>query len=80
MTFVIMLVLVILIGYGGVQVASGALTAGALVAIIIYMFQITVPFTQMASFFTSLQKALGAVERIRDILLFSMRARASTQR
>ncbi|UNT55995.1 MULTISPECIES: ABC transporter ATP-binding protein [Lysinibacillus] len=68
MTFVMMLVLVILIGYGGVQVASGALTAGALVAIIIYMFQITVPFTQMASFFTSLQKALGAVERIRDIL------------
>ena len=68
MTFVMMLVLVILIGYGGVQVASGALTAGALVAIIIYMFQIVVPFTQMASFFTSLQKALGATERIQDIL------------
>lgn len=36
MTFVMMLVLVILIGYGGVQVASGHLTAGSLVAIIIY--------------------------------------------
>lgn len=68
MTFIIMLVLVILIGYGGVQVASGALTAGALVAIIIYMFQIVVPFTQMASFFTALQKALGATERIQEIL------------
>ncbi|WP_332647671.1 ABC transporter ATP-binding protein [Lysinibacillus sp. 54212] len=68
MTFVMMLVLVILIGYGGVQVASGALTAGALVAIIIYMFQIVVPFTQMASFFTALQKALGATERIQEIL------------
>jgi len=67
-TFVMMLVLVILIGYGGVQVASGALTAGALVAIIIYMFQIVVPFTQMASFFTSLQKAYGATERIQEIL------------
>ena len=67
-TFVIMLVLVVLIGYGGVQVASGALTAGALVAIIIYMFQIVVPFTQMASFFTAFQKALGATERIQQIL------------
>ena len=67
-TFVIMLVLVVLIGYGGVQVASGALTAGALVAIIIYMFQIVVPFTQMASFFTAFQKAFGATERIQEIL------------
>ncbi len=68
MTFVMMLVLVVLIGYGGVRVASGDLTAGALVAIIIYMFQIVVPFTQMASFFTAFQKAIGATERIQAIL------------
>lgn len=68
MTFIMMLVLVILIGYGGVQVASGALSAGSLVAIIIYMFQIVVPFTQMASFFTAFQKAVGATERIQEIL------------
>lgn len=67
-TFIIMLVLVILIGYGGVRVASGALSSGTLVAIILYMFQIIVPFTQMASFFTSFQKALGATERIQTIL------------
>lgn len=68
MTFVMMLVLVILIGYGGVRVASGDLSAGSLVAIIIYMFQIVVPFTQMASFFTAFQKAIGATERIQGIL------------
>lgn len=68
MTFVMMLVLVILIGYGGVRVASGTLSAGSLVAIIIYMFQIVMPFAQMASFFTAFQKALGATERIQDIL------------
>jgi len=68
MTFIMMLVLVILIGYGGVQVASGALSAGSLVAIIIYMFQIVVPFIQMASFFTAFQKAIGATERIQEIL------------
>lgn len=77
MTFVMMLVLVILIGYGGVQVASGALTAGSLVAIIIYMFQIVVPFTQMAAFFTAFQKAIGATERIQDI--FGLEKEAATE-
>lgn len=67
-TFIIMLVLVILIGYGGVRVASGALSSGTLVAIILYMFQIVVPFTQMAAFFTAFQKAIGATERIQTIL------------
>ncbi|MEW9108423.1 MAG: ABC transporter ATP-binding protein [Cytobacillus gottheilii] len=68
MTLIMMLVLVILIGYGGVKVAAGTLSAGALVAIIIYLFQIIVPFTQMASFFTAYQKALGATERIQEML------------
>lgn len=68
MTTVMMSVLVILIGYGGVRVAEGSLTSGALVAIIIYMFQIIMPITQLAQFFTAYQKAMGATERIQDIL------------
>lgn len=68
MTTIMMMILVILIGYGGIRVASGALTAGTLVAIIIYMFQIVVPFSQMASFFTAFQKALGATDRIQHLL------------
>lgn len=68
MTTVIMLVLVILIGYGGVRVASGTLSTGSLIAIILYMFQIVVPFTQLASFFTAFQKAMGATERIQQLL------------
>lgn len=68
MTLVMTLVLIVVFGYGGAQVASGALTAGALVAIIFYLIQIIVPFTQMASFFTAYQKTVGATERIKDIL------------
>jgi ATP-binding cassette subfamily B protein AbcA/BmrA len=68
MTLIMMLVIVVLIGYGGVRVASGTLTAGSLVAIIIYMFQIIVPFSQMATSFSALQKALGATERIGEML------------
>ncbi len=74
MTTVMMLVLVILIGYGGVRVASGTLTTGSLIAIILYMFQIIVPFTQLASFFTAFQKAMGATERIQQLLVRSPEA------
>ncbi|MHA6259885.1 ABC transporter ATP-binding protein [Sporosarcina sp. CAU 1771] len=68
MTLIMMSILVVILGYGGSQVSRGALSAGALVAIIFYMFQIIIPFAQMASFFTSFQKAVGATERIQDIL------------
>ncbi|MCZ2260365.1 ABC transporter ATP-binding protein [Sporosarcina sp. G11-34] len=68
MTLIMMSILVVILGYGGSQVSRGALSAGALVAIIFYMFQIIVPFAQMASFFTSFQKAVGATERIQYIL------------
>lgn len=64
---VMMLVVVIIVGYGGARVASGHLTAGELAAIIIYIFQIVMPFTATASFFTTFQKALGATERINEI-------------
>jgi len=74
MTTIMMMILVILIGYGGIRVASGALTAGTLVAIIIYMFQIVVPFSQMASFFTAFQKALGATDRIQYLLSLEQEA------
>ena len=68
MTLIMMSILVVILGYGGSQVSSGALSAGTLVAIIFFMFQIIIPFAQMASFFTSFQKAVGATERIQHIL------------
>lgn len=68
MTTILLVVLVVLIGYGGARVASGDLSAGSLVAILIYMFQIIVPFSQLATFFTNYQKAMGATERIHELL------------
>ncbi|MDQ0177233.1 ABC transporter ATP-binding protein [Bacillus chungangensis] len=68
MTTIMMLVLVVIVGYGGARVAAGDLSAGTLVAILIYLFQIIVPFTQLASFFTAFQKAMGATERIQSLL------------
>jgi ATP-binding cassette subfamily B protein AbcA/BmrA len=68
MTLIMMGILVVILGYGGMQVSNGNLSAGSLVAIIFYLFQIVVPFAQMASFFTAYQKAVGATERIQGML------------
>lgn len=63
-SFVLMLLLVVIIGYGGMRVSTGLLSAGDLVAFILYLFQIILPMAQFATFFTQLQKAKGATERI----------------
>ncbi|CAM3891023.1 ABC transporter ATP-binding protein [Lederbergia lenta] len=68
MQLVIMLVIVLIIGYGGMRVASGEMSTGSLVAFLLYLFQIIMPITSFAMFFTQLQKAKGATERIIDIL------------
>ncbi|MEH7480049.1 ABC transporter ATP-binding protein [Neobacillus drentensis] len=65
---VIMVLLVVILGYGGMRVSSGALMAGDLVAFIMYLFQIVMPMGQLAAFFTQFQKATGATERIIAIM------------
>src|SRR5699024_459718 len=66
--FTVMLVVVGIIAYGGLRVASGDMTTGTLVAFLLYLFQIIAPLTTLTMFFTQLQKAKGATERIIDIL------------
>lgn len=68
MSFVLMVLLVVIIGYGGMRVSSGALTAGELVAFILYLIQIVMPMSQLSMFFTQLQKAIGATEHMIAIL------------
>lgn len=68
MQFVVMLVIVMIIGYGGMRVASGAMSTGTLVAFLLYLFQIIMPITTFAMFFTQLQKVKGATERIIEIM------------
>ena len=72
MYFVIMVVVVVIIGYGGIRVADGTLSTGSLVAFLLYLFQIIMPVTMFAMFFAQLQKAKGATERIIEILDVSL--------
>ncbi|TYP76775.1 ABC transporter ATP-binding protein [Paenibacillus methanolicus] len=68
MTLIMIVLLVVIIGYGGVRVSSGALSTGALVSFILLLFQILFPFSQFAAFFSHLKKVMGATERLRLIL------------
>lgn len=74
MYLAMMVVMVAIIGYGGVRVASGSLSTGTLVAFLLYLFQIIMPVTTFAMFFTQLQKAKGATERIIGILELPLEA------
>lgn len=68
MNLIMMVVIVIIISYGGMRVASNTMSTGELVAFLLYLFQIIMPITSFAMFFTNLQKAKGATERIIEIL------------
>lgn len=65
---IVMIVIVVIIGYGGIRVAEGTMSTGSLVAFLLYLFQIIFPITSFAMFFTQLQKAKGATERIIELL------------
>lgn len=68
MSMIMIMLLVVIIGYGGVRVSSGALSAGELVSFILLLFQTMFPFTQFATFYSQLQKVMGATERLKTIL------------
>jgi len=68
MGLVIMMLMVVVIGYGGLRVSSGALSAGELVAFILYLIQIIMPLGQITGFFTQLQKAIGAAQSLIETL------------
>ena len=65
---IMMIVIILVIGYGGLRVAAGTMTIGTLVAFLLYLFQIIMPMTMFAMFFTEYNKALGATGRIMGIL------------
>ncbi|MGO3912391.1 ABC transporter ATP-binding protein [Enterococcus viikkiensis] len=57
-----------ILGYGAVRVQAGTLTSGELVAFLLYLFNIMMPAASFAMFFSQVQKAMGATERIEQIL------------
>ena len=54
--------------YGGARVELGTLSIGTLTAFILYIFNIVAPLIQLSVFFSSLNSAKGASQRIEEIL------------
>ena len=60
--------LAIFLWYGGTAVLNGTLTIGTLTTIVIYLAVLTRPFIALSNLYGQFQIALGAAERIFDLL------------
>lgn len=58
----------ILLGVGGIKVSSGSISSGTLVAMLFYIFQLTNPLANLSTVLTEFQRAVGASNRISNIL------------
>lgn len=57
-----------ILGYGAIRVMNGAMTMGALVSFLMYLFQIISPVVVISQLFNNMAKTSGATERIQQIL------------
>lgn len=62
-------IFIFVIAFGAYRVSIGAVSSGELVAFLLYLFQVIVPAASIGVFFSELQKAKGATERIYNILM-----------
>lgn len=63
-----MVMFLLVLGYGAIRVMSGQITMGALVSFLMYLFQIFSPVIIVSQLFTDIAKTSGATERIQQIL------------
>lgn len=58
----------VIIWYGGLEVIHGNLTAGALMAFLIYAVNLANPIKRLSRVFGNIQKAMAAAERVFEVL------------
>lgn len=58
----------VIIWYGGWEVINGDLTAGALIAFLIYAVNLSNPIKRLSRVYSNIQKALAAAERVFEVL------------
>lgn len=65
---IMLLTIGIILGFGGIRISSGAITAGTLVAMIFYVIQMSMPIINLSTLVTEYKKAVGASSRIHEIM------------
>lgn len=59
LNMIMLIIIMIIIGYGGVQLANGHLTVGTFIAFLTLIFYIINPISNFGFFFSQLQKTKG---------------------
>ena len=57
---VMLLTIAIILGFGALEIATGAITAGTLIAMIFYVIQLSMPLINLSTLVTDYKKAVGA--------------------
>lgn len=60
--------LLVVLGVGGLRVASGAITVASLVVFVMFLFMLIMPLASTFGAITSINQALGALGRIQEVL------------
>ncbi|AGE62337.1 multidrug resistance ABC transporter ATP-binding and permease protein [Bacillus subtilis XF-1] len=68
-SLILLLTIGIILGFGGIRVSTGVISAGTLVAMIFYVIQLSGPLTNFSTLLTDYQRAIGASQRLSEILL-----------
>ncbi|QNH95916.1 ABC transporter ATP-binding protein [Corynebacterium anserum] len=58
----------IVLGVGGARVSTGTIAVGDLVAFALYLFMLAMPLGQIFGAVTTIRSAMGAIERIQEVL------------
>ena len=58
----------VILWYGGYSVVTGTITAGSLIAFLIYAINLSNPVKRLSQVYGNIQKALAAADRVFDIL------------
>lgn len=51
-----LLMIAIILGFGAIRIATGAITAGALIAMIFYVMQLSIPLMNLSTLVTDYKK------------------------
>ncbi|CQR70582.1 Putative multidrug export ATP-binding/permease protein [Sporomusa ovata DSM 2662] len=66
--FLVAIGITVIIWYGGTEVINGSLTAGSLIAFLIYAVNISNPIKRLSRVYGNIQRALAAAQRVFNVL------------